>query len=304
MKKVLVTGASGFVGRHVCRYLHNSGFEVHGLGHGIWLEKEYNKWGIHYWQSCDLTLKNLHQYGQKPDVIVHCCGAGTVSLSIQHPWLDFVNNVSTVASILDYIVESNFHPILIQVSSAAVYGTVDSLPINESVSIFPQSLYGVHKVAAEDLCRHYSRIYEIPTAIVRLFSVYGCGLKKQILWDASNKIMNKDLKFIGTGDEVRDFIHVDDVARLISRLIEYANPKSPVINGGAGQSITIRNVIEKLTQEYGCEEPFDFSGASRACDPPGYLADITLAESLDWRPEVNIDQGIHEYTKWFKEQHR
>ena len=102
---------------------------------------------------------------------------------------------------------------LIYPSSPAVQGEHTNTPIKEDYVGKPASPYGYHKKIVEDLCQSYSEKYSLKISVVRLFSVYGNGLKKQLLWDAYNKIRysSKEVEFWGTGEETRDFIHIEDV---------------------------------------------------------------------------------------------
>src|SRR6185312_5873943 len=116
---------------------------------------------------------------------------------------------------------------LVVPSSAAVYGAVRQIPINESGPRNPISPYGVHKKIAEDLCYSYARHFGARIALVRFFSVYGAGLRKQLLWDACNKLVVGDGRFGGHGNEVRDWLHIEDAARLLIAAAQHAAPTCP-----------------------------------------------------------------------------
>ena len=83
-KKVIVTGAFGFIGRSVARHLAKLGWEVVGLGHGKWSRQEWETWGLTEWHTCDITLNSLLSYADTPDLIVHCAGSGSVNFSMTH----------------------------------------------------------------------------------------------------------------------------------------------------------------------------------------------------------------------------
>ena len=113
-----------------------------------------------------------------------------------------------------------------------MYGNADALPIAESTPINPISPYGVHKQIAEELIRSYAHHFSLSVAIVRFFSLYGPGLRKQLLWDACTKIEKGDFDFYGTGHEVRDWLHVQDAARLLLTLPSHASSDAVIVNGG------------------------------------------------------------------------
>lgn len=300
-KYVLVTGANGFLGRHVARLFARQGNTVLGIGHGEWLQEEWELWGLSGWQSSDVTLKALKEYVGEPDVIVHCAGSGSVAFSIDDPLADFERTVETTAHVLEYVRTSAPSCRVVYPSSASVYGTVDTVPIREDCPAAPISQYGTHKLMAELMVTSYSRQFGTSAAIVRLFSVYGCGLRKQLLWDACRKFANNDSTFMGTGDEVRDWLHVEDAATLLMAAAEHASPKCPTVNGGSGQGVAVRDVLLCLGSSLLQNGIIPgFSGAQRAGDPTRYIADIEGSKTWGWQPTRRWTEGVEEYAAWWK----
>lgn len=299
--EALVTGAYGFLGRHVARRLSGDGFRVVGIGHGSWALDECRQWGISEWHTADVTLDTLITYGGSPDVIVHCAGSGSVGFSVTHPYQDFQRTVESAASVLEYARLYAPESRMVYPSSAAVYGIAEQLPIREGDRLHPLSPYGVHKRMAEELFESYASNYRIRASIVRFFSLYGEGLRKQLLWDACCKAVRGETAFCGTGEELRDWLHVDDAAKLVDVLIQQASPSCPVFNGGTGRGLTVREVLTDTLAAYGCGGAVSFSGKPRPGDPPGYHADISKAIGAGWRPDVDWHTGISRYVKWFSE---
>ena len=110
----------------------------------------------------------------------------------------------------------------------------------------PLSPYGLHKCLAEDLCRFYAAYWKLPIAVIRFFSLYGEGLRKQLLWDACKKLHGDAFIFEGTGNEERDWLHVEDAVRLIALAGEHASSLCPIVNGGSGAARSVRSVLEAL----------------------------------------------------------
>jgi UDP-glucose 4-epimerase len=296
---VLVTGANGFLGRHVARCFAAQGHSVLGIGHGAWLQEEWELWGLRGWHSADVTLETLELYAGEPAVIVHCAGGGSVSFSIEDPIADFERTVVTTAHVLEYV--RTFAPScrVVYPSSASVYGMVEAVPIREDYPAAPISQYGTHKLMAEQMVTSYARQFGSSAAIVRLFSVYGCGLRKQLLWDACRKFANDDSVFMGTGDEVRDWLHVEDAANLLLAAAEHASPQCQTVNGGCGQGATVREVLLQLGSNFSQTEP-SFSGAKRTGDPTRFIADIEGAKAWGWLPTRRWREGVEEYATWWK----
>src|SRR5258708_14032003 len=182
MRTVVVTGAHGFLGRHVAGRFARVGWEVTGIGHGYWSQSELAAYGISFWHTSDVSLEALVTYAGEPDIIVHCAGSGSVSFSIAHPHEDYARTVATTASVLEYVRLHSASTKLIYPSSAAAYGVAQRLPIAEADPLEPASPYGVHKTMAEMLCRSYASSFGLVICLARLFSVSWQGLKRHLRW--------------------------------------------------------------------------------------------------------------------------
>jgi len=296
----LVTGAYGFVGRHVARRLEREGYFVIGIGHGAWTAAESRQWGVAEWHSADVNLQSLHTYARSPNLIVHCAGSGSVPFSVQHPAQDFDRTVGSTLAVLEFIRQTCPTATLVLPSSAGVYGHVSQMPITTASLRNPLSPYGMHKQIAEDLCRSYGNSFSVRSVIVRLFSVYGVGIRKQLLWDACMKLSSRQWSFAGTGEETRDWIHVDDAADLLNWAASHATCGAPAINGGSGVATSIRAVVELIADRIGASARPIFTGSTRAGDPQHYLADMHPVQELGWRAQVDREAAMRAYVDWFK----
>ena len=300
-KTILITGAHGFIGRHVARQFANAGHTVTGLGHGAWDRDEWSRFGITFWHTADVTLDTLMTYAGRPDVIVHCAGSGSVGFSVQQPHQDFVRTVTSTAAVLEYVRLHSPKSVVVYPSSAAVYGNAERLPIRETDPPRPASPYGVHKLMAEDLCRSYATHFDVPVAIVRLFSIYGEGLQKQLLWDACAKAARAETAFFGSGKESRDWLHVDDAAALLMTAAANASTACPIVNGGSGQDAQVCDVLDELFTASGVGDRPRFTGVAKPGDPLGTLAETSAARSWGWQPTIPWRDGVRRYVRWYAE---
>lgn len=300
-KTVIITGGFGFIGQNIAREFKNNSYHVIAIGHGNPTLAELEKTGIDEWHEANVCLEALKKTSLKANVIVHCAGNGTVGLSITQPLLDFNKNVNTTLEVLEFIRVYCPETSLIYLSSAAVYGAKDDKIINENDLLNPVSPYGFHKLAAETICKSYSNNFGLKIAIVRFFSIYGEGLQKQLLWDASNKIMKADsqVDFYGTGEETRDWLYVTDAAKLIAHLtgMEF---KFLILNGAYGDRVTVKEVLSILLKELNKTEiEIVFNNKEKVGDPKYYLADMVSAFETGWKPEIKLSDGLKKYANWF-----
>jgi UDP-glucose 4-epimerase len=295
-------GAAGFIGRHTARSLADKGCKVIGVGHGRWTTGEAQAFGLHRWIDTDITLDALlHLDLSEPvDCIVHCAGSGAVSYSYAEPWNDFQRATVTTAAVLEWIRRKPIRPRLVLVSSAAVYGDHGDTDTVETSMRSPISPYGFHKLSAEMLCESSSRFFEIPTSIVRLFSVYGEGLRKQLLWDAMNKFSSNQELFFGTGHELRDWLHVDDAAELLTAAALMSQSRFEIFNG-ANQQATTAHVLEQLAAYSFPDISPRFNGEAHTGNPRRLTADCRHAHYvLNWTPKINLEEGLSRYVAWHR----
>ncbi len=282
----MVTGAAGFIGRHVLRALVADGYDAVGVGRGTEHER--------------LTREKLSPLSAGLSLVVFCAGGSAVGQSHEAPLADFEKTVPPLAELLELMRTHSPTARLVLLSSGAVYGDAGHFPTSEDMPARPISPYGFHKRISEELCLSWARNYGVRAAVVRLFSVYGPGLRKQLLWDACNKARAGEHQFLGTGREVRDWLHIDDAVALILAVARVASAEVPIFNGGTSVPTPVAAVVAQVFDALRVRG-FEFVGAGRPGDPPQYLADITRARSLGWHPKMDVQQGVAEYVRWFEE---
>lgn len=298
---VWITGARGFIGRHLAVLLAASGRRVVGLGHGAWPEAE--RWGLARWLNGDISPDNLGQLARdqgRPAIVFHLAGGSSVGAAIAAPREDFKRTVEATAALCDWLRLESPETRVLAVSSAAVYGAGHIGPIPEEAAGRPYSPYGYHKLMMEQVCREYAETYGLGVVVARLFSVYGPELRKQLLWDICRRLEAEApvLELGGHGTELRDWTEISDVVRALERVSDLASPEAPVINVGSGRGLDVRSIAELVVKAWGATTPVRFTGAARAGDPASLVADGGRLARLgfDWR--VPAEEGVAGYVAW------
>lgn len=292
---ILVIGSKGFIGQHLFHYYQQKGENVWGADVMVDYAQAENYFLIDA-SSSDFTglFKEI-----KYDLCVNCSGAASVPDSINNPLRDYHLNTVNVFKILDAI--KNYQPDcrFINLSSAAVYGNPEELPIRETARPKPLSPYGIHKLQSEEICKEFYDFWNIPTCSLRIFSVYGDGLKKQLFWDLYRKAeTGKPLSLFGTGNESRDFIHVLDLVRCIDQVSRNASFEADVINVANGEETSIQTAAALFFGFFDADIQYSFSGESRKGDPVNWRADITKLHSYAYQPSVDMSTGLGNYYLW------
>lgn len=300
MKRVLVTGACGFLGRNVAAHFKKKGFEVVGLGYDHWGDDHPEDYGIDEWIEAEVNTEYLGKITEKLDCIIHCAGGSSVGYSVVAPLEEFEKTVNSAANILEYARTSQPETKLIFPSSAAVYGERRDQPIKETDSLAPVSPYGLYKKITEELCEAYCRNFGLSVSVIRFFSIYGNGLRKQLLWDACSKLSSgdKEVTFFGTGKETRDWLHIDDAVALIY-VLSQDSKRYTVVNGGCGSRTTVLEILLHLKKMLGTPSDIVMNGSQKEGDPLHYWADLQTLQQWDWCPRKNIESGLEEYVRWF-----
>ena len=299
-EKILITGAHGFLGRYLSKKYSLLGAKIYGIGHGEYSLKEISDNGLTYYLCDEINVTTLLEACANPNKIIHCGSSASVPYSVLYPKEDFERTVNSTLSVLEFMRQHTVNSKLVIPSSAAVYGQKNKKQISVNDKTNPVSPYGNSKKISETISKFYSSFYKLNISIVRFFSLYGPGLKKQLLWDAWQKASSGNHCFSGTGLETRDLLHIDDAAELILYALEKASNKAPIVNGGTGRAASIKEVLFKIYEELEITQIPEFSGKVREGDPLFFEANLEEALLWGWKPTISWEEGISQYAKWYK----
>jgi len=293
--KVIVIGSEGFIGRNILMGLHSMGYEVWGADLIDHHPTEYGY--IHIERSLPEFEQIFKQ--QHFNYCINAAGSGSVSISISEPNKDFELNVVDTFKLLNAIRLNNSDCKYIHFSSAAVYGNPIKLPIAETADLIPVSPYGYHKWLSEIICKEFVDLYKMPIIILRPFSAYGPGQRKQLIWDLYQKfIKGTTVMLHGTGNETRDFIYVGDIVIAINTLMRCSTFDGDVYNIASGKSISIREVSEVFKKLLRDNKQILFENKPDPGTPLYWEADISKINNFGFRPSTTFEYGLQQTIQW------
>lgn len=293
--KILVIGCNGFIGSNIYRYLTAKNYNVFGADIHI---LNPNTFLLKQDLSNILQLFNEQHY----NICINASGSSTVRFSITNEQEDYQLNYLNVKKIIEVILQLQPTCKFINLSSAAVYGNPKSLPIKESDDTLPISPYGKHKLLSEELLFNENLKNHLSTISLRIFSVYGNTLKKQLFWDIYQKSKHSnEIELYGIGNETRDFIHIDDLMLAIEIIILNAKFDGTTINVASGNDVTINDAANTLINYIKPNCKIIFTGQTFDADPKFWKADISKLNKLGFSAKVTLTSGLKNYAQWLQE---
>ena len=305
--RVLVTGATGFIGANLVHSLVDKGYEVH-----IFLRETSDTWRIndiigkvskHY---CDLTDRNKVKETIaeiKPQIIFHLAIYGGYPFQKNSIKIINTNFIGTV-NLLSACVNNGFE-CFVNTGSSSEYGVKDK-PMSESDILEPINDYGVAKAASTLYCQSVAKRYSLPVFTLRLFSPYGYyeSPTRLIPYLITSCLQNKEIN-LSRPDTVRDFVFIDDVIDAYFRVVkESKNLKSgDIFNIGSGKQHNLKEVFEIISKLTGyVKMPHWGKANERESDiAKVWEADITKAkEILKWSPKFILKDGLEKDVQWFE----
>ncbi|MBI4131365.1 MAG: NAD-dependent epimerase/dehydratase family protein [Nitrosarchaeum sp.] len=278
--KILVTGASGFIGSHLMKYLSRNN-KVHGLSRS---KKSQNIFQI---SLSDKQKLARHMKKNKYDLVIHLAA----SLEESVPFDMFIKNCVSTANVLECCAETNVAKVVFS-SSQLVYGKSIYLPIDEDHPKNPINNYALSKLICEEICKMYYNTYGLSIQILRLSSVYGPGQSPKYIIPTMmlNSVNNKDIKIhhYKNGLQLMDFVHVKDVCKAISLACK-SKSKFGIYNIASGKPITANDIADKISQII----QIHTISTSINRETNHLFYDISNAESeLGFKPVVKLEKKI------------
>jgi len=240
-KRVLITGGSGFIGKHLVRKFAENNYSV-----TIFDLQEPDTEYPGFVKGDIFDLEALRKAVENSDAVVHLVGLANAGEAQKDPMKSFRLNVLSLQNVLEACRISGKKKIVFP-SSAAVYGITEDLPIKESFPLNPTNIYSWHKMICERMIQAYQKNYGIQYVILRLFNVYGRG-HKGVIDVFINKAKKGEIIESFGPYQYRDFVYAGDVAEAMYKAVVYDKAYNRCINIGSGRGIQIREILEMICE--------------------------------------------------------
>jgi UDP-glucose 4-epimerase len=284
--RVVVTGAAGFLGRHIARRFRDEGWEVTGFD-----VSPFEEDGIRFAQG-DLTDGNsVDQVLDNQDVVAHVGAIGDVYLAGDQPSLAAEVNVLGTANVAEVAVRHEVR--LVYASTWEVYGHPRYQPLDEEHPTMPDHPYSITKLAGESLVLSAADLRSLSAVALRLGTAYGSGLRPnsvfRIFIDRAQK--GEPITIQGDGRQGRQFTHASDVANAFF-LAAQSEVSGVAMNIVAPDTVSVRELAERVVERFPTELTF---GEPRPGDvPPALVSADRAKQLLGWEAVMPFDQGLDE----------
>lgn len=286
--RILITGGAGFIGRQFVTALSAAGARVRVVD-----------LLPHPDPAVDLVQGDIAEpevieaaLEGGVDAIVHLAAVTSVLRSIEQPELTYCTNVTGTHRVLEGARTAGVKT-LVFASTNAVTGPMDAPAITEGAVLRPLTPYGATKAAGEMLMSAYTASYGVRCACLRLTNVYGPGMqaKDSIVARLMRAIrLGTTFEIYGDGHQVRDYVHVSDVAAAAQLALSDARWHGPVVIG-AGKSLSVLEVVDQVRRATGAEVPVKH-GPAKPGEMPAVIVDNARARAAGWRPRFEFAEGV------------
>lgn len=310
-KRIFITGAAGFIGFHLARYLRDRGDEVLGYDnfndyYNITLKQERVKRlkGVSVVRGdlCDYNRLSEVVENFKPTHIVNLAAQAGVRYSLENPNAYLASNLEGFLNILE-ICKTIPETKLIYASSSSVYGTNTKIPFSTDDKTDQQaSLYGVTKKSNELMATTYHHLYNLSVTGLRFFTVYGeWGRPDMAYFSFTEKILNREpIKVFNQGNMMRDFTYIRDIVKGTAAAIDLG-AQNEIFNLGNHQPVQLDRFIEIIEQELGVQAIREYLPMQPG-DVEKTYADITHSQQLlGFNPETSLEEGLSNFISWYKD---
>ena len=300
-KRILVTGATGFIGSHLIARLIDEAANVGAIIRKIVPSDKQSNLQILQTDLLDFTTLQGRVRKFQPDVVYHLAGVRPFGNTWQSIQQAYQTNFLATMNLLRSLEGINTQAIIL-IGSAAEYGK-GAAPYREEQTLRPISAYGASKAAATILGLFCHEYFKLPIIIVRPSVVYGPGQGEHFFLSQMCKtILDERPFFMSPGDQYRDFIYISDVVDALLLLATKPEAVGGIFNIGSGISYPLRYIAELASKYLGGKNLLRVGAKDYAPDEQyAYVVNIHLAQQvLKWQPRIGLEEGLAATIEWYK----
>ena len=313
-KKVLVTGADGFIGSHLTEELVKKGADVRAFV----LYNSFERWGnleflpenllkkIEIFTGDIIDIKCAKQAVDSRDIVFHLAALISIPYSYKCPFNFIDVNVKGTANLLEGALNESVDK-FVHTSTSEVYGTAQYVPIDESHPLQPQSPYSATKIAADNIALSYYHSFDLPVTILRPFNTFGPRQSARAIIPAIISQIYSGKKTIELGDltPTRDFNYVKNTVDAFLKLAETKNVEGEVFNAGSNKEISIGDLVALIVKTSGKKVKV-ISKKERMRPEKSEVRQLLASynkinKKCGWKPKVSLEEGIKITCEWIKD---
>ncbi len=304
--RIFVIGGAGFIGSHIVDACIEKGHQVFVIDNLSTGSKENLNPKAKFYQIDIFKQKpKLEQifFKIKPDIVNLHAAQKSVSNSVINPINDAETNILGALNVFQVCVKNKIKKIIFASSGGAIYGDNNNLPTSETQELYPESPYGVAKLAVEKYLNFYWLEYKIPYAILRYANVYGPrqdpkGEAGVVAIFSNSLLKNQPCVIYGDGTQTRDYVFVKDIAQ--ANLLALKNKKNFCINIGTKKETSVNKLFNIIKKETKSQIIASYAKARPGEQKRSVLNNRQAKKILGWEPKTQLEKGIKETINWYQ----
>lgn len=294
-QRILVTGASGFIGSHLCHRLVEDQAEVHAVYRTQAPGEERGP--VRWWQADVSEMSAVRRLFREiqPDVIYHLASHVKGAPNLEHVLPTFHSNLQSTVNLLTLAAETGCRRVVLTGSLAE--------PDPKNGELFPSAPYAAAKWASSGYARMFHALYQLPVVIARVFMVYGPAqqdLTKLIPYVTLSLLRGETPK-ISSGERLVDWVYVSDVVEGFVALGQAAGIDGETIDLGSGELVSIREIVQQVASVVDPKASLKFGALpDRPLEPTRLAKTAETSARIGWKPQVSLREGLERTVDWYR----